>query len=119
MCPAVMISLAFAGEALTSIVIQTTHDTPDSQYYVTDPDFGHVPEEILSKAGSFYSNQLNIQTDSPMQEYLTSRARLFDPSRTNPSVVHVTGSISVFVTYFNIISRETQSIHPIQSTFQA
>jgi len=56
MCPAVMISLAFAGEALMSIVIQTTHDTPDSQYYVTDPNFGHVPEEILSKAGSFYSN---------------------------------------------------------------
>lgn len=41
---------------------------------MTDPEVEHVPvNELLSK------------------EYLASRAKLFDPEKTNPSVVHVSG----------------------------
>ncbi|THH17393.1 hypothetical protein EW146_g3404 [Bondarzewia mesenterica] len=43
----------------------------DSQYHVADPDFKTIPvDKLLSK------------------EYLASRAALFDPSKTNPEVVH-------------------------------
>ncbi|KAJ7071143.1 gamma-glutamyltranspeptidase [Mycena amicta] len=44
----------------------------DTQWYVADPDLEHVPvESLLSK------------------EYLASRAKLIDPLKTNPEVVHV------------------------------
>ena len=48
---------------------------PDTQFYVTDPDVEHVPvKELLSK------------------EYLAERAKLFDPEKTNPSIIHVSGA---------------------------
>jgi len=46
----------------------------DSQWFIADPEFSDVPiKQLLSK------------------EYLASRAKLFNPERTNPRVIHVRG----------------------------
>ncbi|KAF8898868.1 gamma-glutamyltranspeptidase [Infundibulicybe gibba] len=56
----------------------------DSQWYVTDSDFHHIPvHELLSK------------------QYLSARARLFDPKSTNPEVVHGNPVNSSDTVYFS------------------
>lgn len=65
---------AFAGVVLSPPTenSRTKAVGVDSQWYVTDPKIVHVPvAELLSK------------------EYLAARAKLFDPSKTNPEVNHV------------------------------
>ncbi|KAF7964746.1 hypothetical protein HWV62_3388, partial [Athelia sp. TMB] len=81
----------------------------DTQYYVTDPDVVHVPvKELLSK------------------EYLSTRAKLFDPKGTDPKVVHTLYTSQVlerqasehnecrcFSSYFAICSHtEGMRLHP-------
>ncbi|KAL5535338.1 hypothetical protein ACEPAF_3432 [Sanghuangporus sanghuang] len=72
----------------------------DSQYYVTDPDFNHIPvKELLSK------------------EYLTSRAKLFDPSKTNPRVVHGNPTNSSDTVYFSVVDQWGNACSYIQSNY--
>ncbi|KAL5495462.1 hypothetical protein ACEPAI_925 [Sanghuangporus weigelae] len=72
----------------------------DSQYYVTDPDFSHIPvQEFLSK------------------NYLTSRAKLFDPSRTNPKVVHGNPANSSDTVYFSVVDQWGNACSYIQSNY--
>ncbi|KAJ6604535.1 gamma-glutamyltranspeptidase [Mycena vulgaris] len=57
----------------------------DTQWYITDPEAVHVPvEELLSK------------------EYLASRAKLIDPFKTNPEVVHGNPTNSSDTVYFTV-----------------
>ncbi|KAL5518777.1 hypothetical protein ACEPAH_460 [Sanghuangporus vaninii] len=72
----------------------------DSQYYVTDPDFNHIPvKKLLSK------------------EYLTSRAKLFDPSKTNPRVVHGNPANSSDTVYFSVVDQWGNACSYIQSNY--
>ncbi|KDQ63394.1 hypothetical protein JAAARDRAFT_377266 [Jaapia argillacea MUCL 33604] len=72
----------------------------DSQYYVTDPDVKHIPvKELLSK------------------EYLASRAKLFDPRRTNPTVVHGNPVNSSDTVYFSVTDQWGNACSYIQSNY--
>lgn len=72
----------------------------DSQYYVTDPDFAKIPvAELLSK------------------EYLASRARLFDPSKTNPQIVHGNPVFSSDTVYFSVTDQWGNGCSYIQSNY--
>ncbi|KAK7694906.1 hypothetical protein QCA50_002094 [Cerrena zonata] len=72
----------------------------DSQYYVTDPDVHHIPvKELLSK------------------EYLASRAKLFDPTKTNPNVVHGNPVNSSDTVYFSVVDQWGNACSYIQSNY--
>ncbi|KAF8078650.1 gamma-glutamyltranspeptidase [Lyophyllum atratum] len=72
----------------------------DSQWYVTDPDVEHVPvEKLLSKS------------------YLAERARLFDPLRTNPKVVHGNPVNSSDTVYFSVTDQWGNACSYIQSNY--
>ncbi|KIY50583.1 gamma-glutamyltranspeptidase [Fistulina hepatica ATCC 64428] len=72
----------------------------DSQWYVTDPEAEHVPvKELLSK------------------EYLTSRAKLFDPLRTNPKVIHGNPVASTDTVYFSVTDQWGNACSFIQSNY--
>ncbi|KAH9952953.1 nucleophile aminohydrolase [Lactifluus volemus] len=81
------------GEALRFTLTRKFYEF-DSQYYVTDPDFQYVPlEELLDK-------HLEL-----LQDYLASRAALFDPKRTNPQVIHGSLVQSSDTVYFSVTDR--------------
>ncbi|GAW06056.1 gamma-glutamyltranspeptidase [Lentinula edodes] len=72
----------------------------DSQYYVTDPDVVHVPvEELLNR------------------EYLANRAKLIDPLRTNPHVVHGNPVNSSDTVYFSVTDQWGNACSYIQSNY--
>ncbi|KAL0565403.1 hypothetical protein V5O48_016618 [Marasmius crinis-equi] len=72
----------------------------DSQWYVADPDVVHVPvEELLSK------------------KYLASRAKLIDPSKCNPDVVHGNPVNSSDTVYFSVTDQWGNACSYIQSNF--
>ncbi|KXN83920.1 Putative gamma-glutamyltransferase YwrD [Leucoagaricus sp. SymC.cos] len=72
----------------------------DSQWYVTDPDVVHVPvKELLSK------------------EYLAKRAKLFNPEKTNPQVVHGNPVNSSDTVYFTVSDQWGNACSYIQSNF--
>nr|VWO94349.1 Gamma-glutamyltranspeptidase (Ggt) [Ganoderma boninense] len=72
----------------------------DSQYYITDPAFTKVPvDELLSK------------------EYLASRAKLIDPSRSNPEVVHGNPQHSSDTVYFTVADQWGNACSFIQSNY--
>lgn len=72
----------------------------DSRWYVADPDVEHVPvKELLSK------------------EYLAKRARLFDPERTNPNLVHGNPVNSSDTVYFTVSDQWGNACSYIQSNF--
>ncbi|KAE9408215.1 gamma-glutamyltranspeptidase [Gymnopus androsaceus JB14] len=74
----------------------------DSQYYVTDPEIVHVPvKELLSK------------------EYLAKRAKLIDPSKTNPHVVHGNPVNSSDTVYFSVTDQWGNACSYIQSNYAA
>lgn len=66
-----------------------------------DPEFNFVPvDKLLSKV--CYTPSLAINMDlTARKEYFASRAQLFDPTRTNPKVIHgnpVNSSDTVYFT---------------------
>ncbi|CAL1695321.1 unnamed protein product [Somion occarium] len=70
------------------------------QYYVTDPDVHHIPvAELLSK------------------EYLASRAKLFDPAKTNPQIVHGNPVNSSDTVYFSVVDQWGNACSYIQSNY--
>ncbi|EIW64307.1 gamma-glutamyltranspeptidase [Trametes versicolor FP-101664 SS1] len=72
----------------------------DSQYYVTDPEFSKIPvEQMLSK------------------EYLASRAKLIDPTKTNPNVVHGNPVHSSDTVYFSVSDQWGNACSYIQSNY--
>ncbi|KAF8922703.1 gamma-glutamyltranspeptidase [Mucidula mucida] len=72
----------------------------DSQWYVTDPEVVHVPvKELLSK------------------EYLASRAKLIDPLKTNPKVVHGNPVASSDTVYFTVTDQWGNACSYIQSNY--
>ncbi|XP_006454975.1 gamma-glutamyltransferase [Agaricus bisporus var. bisporus H97] len=72
----------------------------DSQWYVADPDVVHVPvKELLSK------------------EYLAKRAKLFNPEKTNPQVVHGNPVNSSDTVYFTVSDQWGNACSYIQSNF--
>ncbi|KAM5530697.1 hypothetical protein V8D89_015621 [Ganoderma adspersum] len=72
----------------------------DSQYYITDPSFAKIPvDELLSK------------------EYLASRAKLIDPSRSNPEVVHGNPQHSSDTVYFTVADQWGNACSFIQSNY--
>ncbi|KAI0936640.1 hypothetical protein AcV5_004726 [Taiwanofungus camphoratus] len=72
----------------------------DSQYYVSDPDVVHVPTAELLK-----------------KEYLASRAKLFDPTKTNPKVVHGNPVFSSDTVYFSVTDQWGNACSYIQSNY--
>ncbi|KAG9314267.1 gamma-glutamyltranspeptidase [Chiua virens] len=72
----------------------------DSQYYVNDPEFNFIPvDKLLSK------------------EYLASRARLFDPSKVNPNVIHGNPVNSSDTVYFTVSDQWGNACSYIQSNY--
>ncbi|GLB36126.1 putative gamma-glutamyltranspeptidase [Lyophyllum shimeji] len=72
----------------------------DSQWYVTDPDVEHVPvDQLLSKP------------------YLAERAKLFDPTKTNPKVVHGNPVNSSDTVYFTVTDQWGNACSYIQSNY--
>ncbi|OJT10074.1 hypothetical protein TRAPUB_13430 [Trametes pubescens] len=72
----------------------------DSQFYVTDPEFSKIPvEQLLSK------------------EYLASRAKLIDPTKTNPNVVHGNPVHSSDTVYFSVSDQWGNACSYIQSNY--
>ncbi|KAJ7654942.1 gamma-glutamyltranspeptidase [Mycena polygramma] len=72
----------------------------DTQWYVTDPEVEHVPvEELLSK------------------EYLASRAKLIDPLKTNPNIVHGNPANSSDTVYFTVADQWGNACSYIQSNY--
>ncbi|PIL31654.1 hypothetical protein GSI_06356 [Ganoderma sinense ZZ0214-1] len=70
----------------------------DSQYYITDPSFAKIPvDELLSK------------------EYLASRAKLIDPSRSNPEVGNPQHSSDTV--YFTVADQWGNACSFIQSNY--
>ncbi|KAJ7492735.1 gamma-glutamyltranspeptidase [Mycena latifolia] len=71
-----------------------------TQWYVADPDAEHVPvEQLLSK------------------EYLASRAKLIDPLKTNPNVVHGNPINSSDTVYFTVSDQWGNACSYIQSNY--
>lgn len=67
---------------------------------MTDPEVEHVPvSELLSKA------------------YLAERAKLFDPTRTNPQVVHGNPVNSSDTVYFSVTDQWGNACSYIQSNY--
>jgi len=72
----------------------------DSQYYVADPEVQHVPvKALLSK------------------EYLSKRAKLFNPQKTNPEVVHGNPVNSSDTVYFSVVDQWGNACSYIQSNY--
>ncbi|PCH33847.1 gamma-glutamyltranspeptidase [Wolfiporia cocos MD-104 SS10] len=72
----------------------------DSQYYVTDPNFASIPvTELLS------------------QDYLASRAKLFDSTKTNPKIVHGNPVFSSDTVYFSVTDQWGNACSYIQSNY--
>lgn len=72
----------------------------DTQWYVADPEAEHVPvEKLLSK------------------EYLASRAKLIDPLKTNPEVVHGNPENSSDTVYFTVSDQWGNACSYIQSNY--
>lgn len=72
----------------------------DSQWYVSDPEFNSIPlEQLLSK------------------EYLASRAKLFNPDKTNPEVVHGSPVNSSDTVYFTVTDQWGNACSYIQSNY--
>ncbi|EKM61220.1 uncharacterized protein PHACADRAFT_247690 [Phanerochaete carnosa HHB-10118-sp] len=72
----------------------------DTQYYVADPAVCPVPvEELLSK------------------KYLASRAKLIDPTKTNPEVVHGNPVRSSDTVYFTVSDQWGNACSYIQSNY--
>ncbi|ESK97965.1 lincomycin-condensing protein lmba [Moniliophthora roreri MCA 2997] len=72
----------------------------DSQWYVADPDVVDVPvKDLLNK------------------EYLASRARLIDPTKTNPRAVHGNPFNSSDTVYFSVTDRWGNACSYIQSNY--
>ncbi|KIJ21860.1 hypothetical protein PAXINDRAFT_165225 [Paxillus involutus ATCC 200175] len=72
----------------------------DSQYYVNDPEFNFIPvDRLLSK------------------EYLASRAKLFDPTKANPKVVHGNPVNSSDTVYFTVTDQWGNACSYIQSNY--
>ncbi|ETW87363.1 hypothetical protein HETIRDRAFT_153903 [Heterobasidion irregulare TC 32-1] len=89
-----------SAEYLHTLVESLRLAFADSQYYVTDPDVEHVPvDKLLSK------------------EYLASRATLFDPTRTNPDVVHGNPVHSSDTVYFSVTDQWGNACSYIQSNY--
>ncbi|KAJ3885429.1 gamma-glutamyltranspeptidase [Lentinula edodes] len=86
-------------EAMRYISTFSKQET-DSQYYVTDPDVVHVPvEELLNR------------------EYLANRAKLIDPLKTNPHVVHGNPANSSDTVYFSVTDQWGNACSYIQSNY--
>ncbi|CCL99563.1 uncharacterized protein FIBRA_01581 [Fibroporia radiculosa] len=72
----------------------------DTQYYVSDPDFIRTPVAgLLSK------------------EYLATRAKLFDPTKTNPEVIHGNPVFSSDTVYFSVTDEWGNACSYIQSNY--
>ncbi|KIP12484.1 hypothetical protein PHLGIDRAFT_113571 [Phlebiopsis gigantea 11061_1 CR5-6] len=72
----------------------------DSQYYISDPAVCPVPvKELLSK------------------EYLAKRAKLFDPTKTNPEIVHGNPMYSSDTVYFTVSDQWGNACSYIQSNY--
>ncbi|THV07664.1 gamma-glutamyltranspeptidase [Dendrothele bispora CBS 962.96] len=72
----------------------------DSQFFVTDPDTADIPvQKLLSK------------------EYLTSRAKLIDPKKSNPKVVHGNPVNSTDTVYFSVTDQWGNACSYIQSNY--
>ncbi|KAF8213164.1 gamma-glutamyltranspeptidase [Mycena galopus ATCC 62051] len=72
----------------------------DTQWYVADPEAEHVPvEKLLSK------------------EYLASRAKLINPLKTNPNVVHGNPANSSDTVYFTVADQWGNACSYIQSNY--
>ncbi|KAJ7293462.1 gamma-glutamyltranspeptidase [Mycena rebaudengoi] len=72
----------------------------DTQWFVADPDAEHIPvEKLLSK------------------EYLASRAKLIDPLKTNPNVVHGNPMNSSDTVYFTVTDQWGNACSYIQSNY--
>ncbi|KZP02058.1 hypothetical protein FIBSPDRAFT_809037, partial [Athelia psychrophila] len=72
----------------------------DTQYYVADPDVEHIPvKELLSK------------------EYLSERAKLFNPQGTDPHVVHGNPVHSSDTVYFSVTDQWGDACSFIQSNY--
>lgn len=72
----------------------------DTQWYVTDPDVEHIPvKELLS------------------EEYLTHRAKLFDPTKTNPKIIHGNPVKSSDTVYFSVCDKWGNACSFIQSNY--
>lgn len=72
----------------------------DSQYYISDPAVCPVPvKELLSK------------------EYLAKRAKLFDPTKTNPEIVHGNPVYSSDTVYFTVSDQWGNACSYIQSNY--
>ncbi|KAG6336120.1 hypothetical protein ID866_2958 [Astraeus odoratus] len=89
----------------------------DSRYYVTDPEFCHVPiDELLSKVSQILQGATNILTRSG-QEYLAGRASLFNPAKANPKVVHGNPVNSSDTVYFTVSDQWGNACSYIQSNY--
>ncbi|KAJ7783662.1 gamma-glutamyltranspeptidase [Mycena maculata] len=74
--------------------------TLDTQWYVTDPEVQPVPvDKLLNK------------------EYLASRAKLIDPLKTNPTVVHGNPMNSSDTVYFTVSDQWGNACSYIQSNY--
>ncbi|KAI6047734.1 gamma-glutamyltranspeptidase [Pisolithus marmoratus] len=72
------------------------------RYYVTDPEFHHIPvDKLLSK------------------DYLAERARLFNPARADPKVVHGNPVNSSDTVYFTVADQWGNACSYIQSNYAA
>ncbi|KAI6153687.1 gamma-glutamyltranspeptidase [Pisolithus tinctorius] len=72
----------------------------DSQYYVTDPGFHHIPvDKLLS------------------EDYLAGRARLFNPTRANPNVINGNPVNSSDTVYFTVADQWGNACSFIQSNY--
>ncbi|KAL4268090.1 Gamma-glutamyltransferase-like enzyme, partial [Pleurotus pulmonarius] len=89
-----------SAEYLHAVVEAMRLAFADSQWYVTDPDFGKVPvKELLSK------------------EYLAARAATFDASKANDKLEHGKPFNSSDTVYFTVTDQWGNACSYIQSNF--
>ncbi|KAJ6621617.1 gamma-glutamyltranspeptidase [Mycena sp. CBHHK59/15] len=82
------------------VLIEALRCVFNSQRYVADPDAEHIPvEELLSK------------------EYLASRAKLIDPLKTNPNILHGNPVNSSDTVYFTVTDEWGNACSYIQSNY--